>query len=223
MASAILGSLFGAGPGFAYNAMKGNKSGSSMGGSPSKQNISSSNNFVGEAPKGYLASSTLNPGQQNLFTQLIDLLQGGQSQNPLQKGATDYWQNLLSNDPEAYKKFESPFLRQFNEQTVPGLAERFAGMGAGAQSSSAFQNALGQHGAALSENLAALRSGLQGNAANQGFNAAQTPIQQLLEALGLNTQALVPKSPSFLKQLGVAGAQGVGEGVAKFATSFLGG
>lgn len=51
-------------------------------------------------------------------------------------------------------------ITQFYTQTVPSLAERFTSMGGG-QRSSAFQGALGQAGADLNENLAALQSHYQ--------------------------------------------------------------
>jgi hypothetical protein len=46
---------------------------------------------------------------------------------------------------------------QFNQQTIPSLAERFTSLGGG-QRSSAFQGALGGAGAGLQENLAAMKS-----------------------------------------------------------------
>lgn len=47
---------------------------------------------------------------------------------------------------------------QFNQQTLPSIAERFTAMGPGAQSSGAFRRALGSAGAGLEENLAALNA-----------------------------------------------------------------
>lgn len=51
--------------------------------------------------------------------------------------------------------------RQFSEQTIPSIAERFTSMGQGALSSPAFASQLGQAGAGLETNLAALRSQYQ--------------------------------------------------------------
>lgn len=52
---------------------------------------------------------------------------------------------------------------QFQQQTIPSIAERFTSMGEGAQSSPAFAQLLGQAGAGLEEGLAAQESqfGLQ--------------------------------------------------------------
>jgi hypothetical protein len=103
--------------------------------------------------------------QEGLQNQLLQMLQGQLGQGGSFGQAQNYLQNLLSGSPESMQAFQAPAMRQFNEQIVPGLAERFSGLGAGAQSSSAFQQALGQAGAGLAENLQALRSGLQGGAA----------------------------------------------------------
>lgn len=130
------------------------------------------------------------PQQQGIFGQL----QGGASQGlPL---AFNNIQQLLQGSPEAFKAFEAPYQRQFKEQTVPGIAERFAGLGSGSLSSSGFQQALGQAGSSLSEKLASLRGGLQQNA-----------IQQLM---GLSGMGLQPQFESVLQQ----GDQGFGGGIA---------
>lgn len=153
--------------------------------------------MTGKAPSGYKAFSTMAPWQQGLAQ--------GQAQGfgQLQPQIMTYLQQLLSGDPEATAAFEAPYMRQFNEQIVPGLANQFAGMGA--LSSSGFQQSLGQAGAGLSENLAALREGLRSQAAGQG-------MQGIHDLLGMNTQGLVPKGQSFLKQLLLGLSGGVGQG-----------
>lgn len=153
---------------------------------------------TGKAPSGYKAFSTLNPQQQQLF--------GGQAQGfgQLQPQIMQYLQGLLSGSPEATAAFEAPYMRQFREETVPGLAQQFAGLGA--LSSSGFQQSLGQAGAGLSENLAALREGLRSQAAGQG-------MQGIHDLLNMSTQGLVPKQLSFLKQLLLGLGGGVGQGV----------
>lgn len=122
---------------------------------------------------------TMNPQQNQLLMQLLSQLGiGGQGQNqPGSVGgnynqAQNWLSQLLQGGDEAFNRFEAPYKRQFNEQTVPGLAERFAGLGAlgGGLSSSGFGQALSSAGAGLSENLASLRSGLQGQAAGQATN-----------------------------------------------------
>ena len=69
-------------------------------------------------------------------------------------------------------------MRQFHQQTIPSLAERFSGAGAGGQSSSAFGQQLGQAGAGLAENLGALRGNLQMQAASGLSNQMTSALQQ---------------------------------------------
>jgi hypothetical protein len=156
-------------------------------------------------PAGYKAISTFNPQQAQAFQQLLGSL-GGTGQS-----AANYWQELLSGNSESYDKFAAPYLRQFNEQIVPGIAERFAGVGG--LSSSGFQNALGQAGAGLSENLASLREGLRGNAASQSIGSLQN-------LLGMQTQAFVPKQMGFLKQLLLGLGGGIGQGIGSLPRLF---
>jgi hypothetical protein len=181
-------------------------------------------------PRGYSSFNTGTKQQSSFLQQLLGSLQGQSSnigQNPLFQQGSNYLQQLLSGSPESTAAFEAPAMRQFNEQTIPGLAERFSGLGAGAQSSSAFQQALGQAGAGLSENLQALRSGLQFGGLGQALNYSQQPISNLqgFGQLGLGTQmrGFMPKQQGFLRQLLTALAGGVGQAGGALGTSFLGG
>lgn len=140
--------------------------------------------------------------------------------SPLFQQGSSFLSQLLSNNPEAYQQFEAPYMRQFREQIVPALAERFAGLGAGAQSSSAFQQALGQSGADLSERLAALRGQIQQNAIPQALGYAQQPFNNLRSLLDINTQALIPKNQSFLKQLALGLSGGIGQGIGSLGAGF---
>lgn len=169
-------------------------------------------------PAGYQKLSTMNSGQRKLLQQLLGSLGGQQTNiqsNPLFQQGSGFLQNLLSGSPESTQAFEAPAMRQFNEQIIPGIAERFSGLGAGSQSSSAFQQALGQAGAGLSERLQALRSGLQTQALPQALGFAQQPISNYsgLAGLGLgtSTKSFAPKQPSFLESLLGQGAQGAGQ------------
>lgn len=79
---------------------------------------------------------------------------------------------------------------QFEQQTIPSIAERFTSMGAGAQSSPAFAQLLGQAGAGLEEGLAAQEAqyGLQ----------QQNLLQSLLG--NLFTAGLTPQFENVYKQ-----------------------
>lgn len=93
----------------------------------------------------------------------MDSMMSG-SQPGLESGMS-YLSSILGGDETSAGAFEAPLMRQFQEQTVPELAERFASLDA--QGSSAFGQSLGQAGAGLAENLAALREGLKMQAIQQ--------------------------------------------------------
>lgn len=149
--------------------------------------------FMGQ-PGRIEAVPTVTPEQKSLQ----DMILGG-VESPLGKGLQNIMQ-LLSGDPEALKAFQAPAMRQFQQEIVPGIAERFTGMGEGAQGSSAFGQQLGQAGAGLAENLSAQRAGLQSQAMSQlqqlmgtgmqpQFQPTQIPgqegmLQSLIKALG---------------------------------------
>lgn len=100
--------------------------------------------------------NTQTPGQRRLSDFMTD--QSQQSIGP----AFDLLRQYMDPSSQATSAFAEPYIRQFNEQTIPQLAERFAGAGAtgGALSSSAFGQSLGAAGGKLQTDLAALKGGL---------------------------------------------------------------
>ena len=125
-------------------------------------------------------------GEQNQgLSQLMQMLgpQGMAGQGNMQ--GNEYMQGMLDPSSEAYKKFEQPYMDQFNQETVPGLAERFAGMGGGmggGMSSSGFGQALSSAGGNLQSQLAGLKTGMQGQAANSLMQQFQSLFGQGLGA-----------------------------------------
>ncbi len=120
---------------------------------------------------------TLSPEQKQMFQQLSQMLQGGMGSQQ----AMQHQQQMLDPSSEAYKKFAQPYMNEFEQQTVPGLAERFAGMGGGmggGTSSSGFGQALSSAGSNLQQNLAGMKTGMQ----NQ---AAQSIMQQFMQMMGM--------------------------------------
>jgi len=116
-------------------------------------------------------------GQQQDFQNMILNMLGG----PTGMGF-DFLQQILSGDEDAFKDFEAPIKRQFEQEVVPGIAERFAGMGTGgAQNSSAMQQTMGRAGTELSQNLAQLRSGLKMGALQQLQGLMQPGMQSAFE------------------------------------------
>lgn len=145
------------------------------------------------------------PEQQAFLSKIL-----GGSQEGIGSGM-EYLTQLLSGDEGAFEAFEAPMKRQFEEETVPGLAERFAGLDA--QGSSAFGQALGQAGAGLTENLAQLREGLKGQALSQLQGLAGMGLGQQFENI------LRPGTGGAFGEL----AGGLGQGLGMAATGGLGG
>jgi hypothetical protein len=108
---------------------------------------------------GYKKVSNYDKAQKGIYNKIGNSLNQGQGYDR----AMGLLQGYLDPNSSVYQNFEAPYLNQFNEQIVPQLAERFAGLGAnsGALSSSGFAQALGGAGAGLTANLAGLKANLQ--------------------------------------------------------------
>jgi hypothetical protein len=153
--------------------------------------------FFTGSPAEYEQVSNLTPSQLKLQKERERASRGAFNQ------ARNYYSGLLSDNSADMQAFAAPELRRFNEQTVPGLAEQFAGMGAGGLSSSGFRNAAVGAGTDLSERLASMRANLRQNAAAglQGLaGGALTPHSQY--------QMTNPGSEGFLSNVasGIGGA-----------------
>lgn len=149
---------------------------------------------------------TMTGQQRQYLDQLMEQLQQSSPE------MWNYLNSLLSGEGADWEAFSAPYMRQFEEETIPGIAERFGG--AGAQSSSGFQQALGKAGAGLQEQLAQLRGQLRMGAAQQ--------IQGMM-GQGLGQRAFenlyIPRGQGFLQGMApaiggalVAGAKGMGSG-----------
>ena len=98
----------------------------------------------------------------------------------------------LQDPTKGFAPIEQQARSQFSQRTIPGIAERFAA--ADAQRSSGFQQALGQAGAGLEENLASSRA-----------QYGQNQLSQLLNMLNLGLQ------PQFDTGITPAGKNAFGE------------
>jgi hypothetical protein len=149
---------------------------------------------------------TFSPEQKSFQDQIIQgLSQAGPE-------ALNRLTQLLSGDDEAFSAFEAPYLRRFEREIAPGIAERFAGMGShGALSSGGLNQALSQAGRDLSTDLAALRGGLQQNALGQ---------LQGYSTLGLSPRFQTAYRPPTGGLFGGM-AQGVGQGAAQYGIPAL--
>ena len=156
--------------------------------------------FSGSEPE-YEQISNLTPSQLKIQKERERAAKGGFGQ------AADYYRGNLGSTPQDYAAFAAPELRQFREQTVPDLAEQFAGMGSGGLSSSGFRNAAVGAGADLGERLGSIRAQLRERAAQglQGLSeGALNPHTQWQQTQagseGLLSQAL----PGLLTAAGTA-------------------
>lgn len=128
---------------------------------------------------------TMTKEQQALLSQMMQMLgPQGQLGQANQQGI-GLQQQLMDPSSNAVNQFSQPYMDQFNQQTVPGLAERFAGMGGmgGGLSSSGFGQALSSAGGNLQSQLAQLKAGL-------GQQAAQSLMSQYgqMQGRALNAQ-----------------------------------
>ncbi len=135
------------------------------------------------------------PQQQGLIDQNVNQ---GIETNPLYQQGSNYLSDILNNDQGSMDRFNAPYLRQFNEQTAPGIAERFAGMGTGASglSSSGLNDALAQASERLTEHLASMREGMKQNASNSALGYAQQPIQNRNDIINQQHQGYYYQDPS---------------------------
>lgn len=136
--------------------------------------------------------SSYSSGQQGGINDILQQIKGMKgnadiTQNPAYQQGQN-WLMGMFNDPEFFKSFEAPLQRQFQEQIVPELANRFAGMGSGGSTgSTAFRNQLAREGSNLSTNIAAMRGQMQQAAIPQLLGYAQQPFQNMMS---LYNQAL---------------------------------
>lgn len=157
----------------------------------------SGRNFLMGTPPETKQLPTMNKEQQRLLSQVMQMLnpQGGLGQG-MGEGI-DLQRQLMDPSSQAVDQFAQPYMNQFNQQTIPGLSERFAGMGAmgGGLSSSGFGQALGAAGGNLQTQLAALKAGL-------GQQAAQSLMGQYGQMSG---QALSQRPFGYMQQQGTQG------------------
>lgn len=164
--------------------------------------------------------STYSKGARNLIDDIIKEVKSQSSaqniqQQPGYQTGMDWLQGLFNN-PEFFNQFEAPLQRQFQEQTVPELANRFAGMGSeGALGSTGFRNQLAREGSNLHSNIAALRGNMQQNAIPQLLGYSQQPFSNymslLQSALTPTKNTYQPASSGFFGGIAPAAASGFGQ------------
>lgn len=177
--------------------------GLSMFGNKSKSNTNQLANF--------------SPEQQGLLNQIIQMLdiKGlDLGNNPLFQEGSDQIMQMLQGDTSL---IEAPLMQQYEQEILPGIAQRFGGLGA--QSSSGYQNALASAGGNLAGQLGQLRYGAKQSALDKALQYAGMRQQGLsnLAGLGMNAKPFgyetqAPRMGLF-DALGYAGGQGLGYGM----------
>lgn len=163
---------------------------------------------------------TMTGDQKNLLSQILSQVGGmGQAGGNYRLAQQRLQEQLMAGD-QAYQAFAAPYLRQFQEEIIPQIAERFAG--GGALSSSGFAQALGTAGAGLQEKLAALGANQQQNAIGSTLGQYNTLAGYGLSAKPFGTftrggnQGILPFLGAGLSGLtsggygGIAGLLGMG-------------
>lgn len=140
---------------------------------------------------------------------LSRLLLGG-TRPGLAAALSDY-AGMAGGGDDYFRALEAPAQRQF-QRNIDQLANRFSGLGMGAQDSSGFQAAVAGAGREMAENLGLQRLQLQENARRQLLSLAS-------ELLGMNTfeNIAVPKRRSGGQDFIASLSGGLGRG-----TGFLG-
>lgn len=115
---------------------------------------------------------TMDKNQKRMLSQIMNMLSPQGQLGQGYQGALGLQQQLMDPSSAATQQFMDPYMREFEQQTVPGLAERFAGAGAmgGGLSSSGFGQSLSMAGSDLQSKLAALKSQLGQQAAGNLMN-----------------------------------------------------
>lgn len=154
---------------------------------------------------------TLSKEQQGLFNQMLQMLSPNGQLGQGNQAALGLQNQYLDPSSEAVNQFTQPYMDQFNQQTVPGLAERFAGAGAmgGGLSSSGFGQSLSSAGGNLQNQLAQLKASLGRQAAQSLMNQYGQTSQQALNAQPFGYQQ--PQQgllPGFLQSWGQQGFPG---------------
>ncbi len=161
---------------------------------------------------------TMSPEQQSQLMQVLQHLDPSGQLGQAYEQSIGGMQEFMDPSSEAMQRFSDPYMRQFEQQTIPGIAERFAGAGGGlggGLSSSGFGQALSSAAGDLQSNLASMKTGLQrqamGDIMSQYTGMSQQGLQAQPFAYG-RQQA----EPGLLGQYAQSGFPGFSQGLSAF-------
>ena len=173
--------------------------------------MSSLSQFFMGTPASFEQRSRLGPSQMQNYNNLQSAAQGPGASGTF-GDAADYYRNLLSSNPSSLNAYVAPEMRRFNQDIIPGIAERFAGYGSfGGLNSSGFRNATLNAGTDLAERIAKIRADLQ----SQGAQGLTGIGQQSLGEYFNNF--MNPRSPGFAE----SAAPGIGQGATQLLSHYL--
>ncbi len=134
----------------------------------------------------------MDSGQRNLLKQIMKNLNLGSfdfDKNKSYQAGLDFNRQMLDPNSQAYQNLEAPYRRQYQEETVPRIAEAFSAYDA--QDSSAFRQSLGRSAEDLEMNIAGQKQSAMSNAAQSMLQYSQAPgnIYQSLINTALGSQS----------------------------------
>ena len=146
---------------------------------------------------------TLTKGQRSKLQDYIKAIHPGAFNVSKDKGfreAGHYYQYLMDPNSKLNQKMQAPYLRQYEEEIVPHVAEGFAG--ADAMDSGAFNLAMSKEASGLQERLAGLteQNQLMGAQGAMEYGQVQPQLWQGLMNTGMRTSgfdyAMIPGKES---------------------------
>ena len=117
--------------------------------------------------------------------------------NPAYQEGLKFLNDMMNPESEAMQSLEQPYRTQFEQETVPGIAEQFSANDA--QRSSAFGQAMGRASSDLEGNIAGARQNAMMSAADQALNYSQAPANMYSNIVN---QGLTGPQPHGYKVLG---------------------
>lgn len=152
--------------------------------------------FFRGAPGQWSQQDIYNPQQMSAIQQIIQMAMGG-----------------LQNPTQGFEPFAQSARQNLQENTLPGIAERFGMMGKGAASTGAFQGMLGRAASDLESQLAqgASQYGMQNqqmmqNLLGMGLRPTFENVYQQRQSSGI--EALLPHIAKALGHVGAAAMTG---------------
>lgn len=152
--------------------------------SPTFNKVPQQGNWWSGSPASIAQTSKFTPYQTQFLNELL-----GQSGQQMQ------------NTNFSFEPIEQYARQQFSEKTIPSLASRFSSLGEGGARSSEFRGAIGQAGAGLESQLAAMK---------QQYNMQLMPMLMQMMGMGLTPQyeqAYIPGQQGLMQALGGGVAQ----------------